>query len=507
MKAVVIGSGISGLTAAAYLARRSHQVTLFEQFDQPGGVTTTFRQSGFGWDLGPLLLEGFESGGRGAKVLSELEITEQVQLFPGERAYHFPDFEFWPPENFTSPHWRQQRLEEIFPREKTGVQRYYRFYWRTMQALSLSKSIQEQSLLHSLWQRLLWLKSYLPLQRYQDWSAEKLMRHFFHDPRLRAIFTSILSDFSTSPEQFPALGIPPLNSEAGFDSRLARLSTNGGYPSHSFVHGGISSLSKAVQGAFESAGGKLLTSARVAQILVEDYQVKGVRLEDGSQQDADVVVASGGAQETLFNLLGAQYLPAQLTRQVRELPRMESVLMVHIGLDFDPRPYQRGPLCYYFQHYDVQAAIEDCRRGVYRPGADGFRIYIPSMHSPQLAPDGCFAVTIYATAPNQLQSGDWDEQREWMANELLIRAERFIPGLRERAVARAIFTPSDFRRRLYLQHHAYAGVAPQMGVSGIPHQTPVRGLWFVGAQSESGGGIPAVMSGARRVARAILHAA
>lgn len=505
LKVVVIGSGMSGLTAAAYLARSNHQVTLFEQFDQPGGVTATFRQSGFGWDLGPLLLEGFGPGGRGAQVLSELEIAEQVRLFPGERAYHFPEFEFWPPEIFTSPYWRQQRLEQIFPREKSAVQRYYRFYWRTMQTLSLSKNFHEQTLLRSLGQRLLWLKSYLPLQRYQDWSAEKLMRHLFRDPRLRAVFTSILADFSTSPDNFPALGIPPLNAETGFDSRIARQSNNGSFPSHSFVHGGIGNLSRAVQGAFEKAGGSLVTSARVVQILVEDYRVTGVRLEDGSQSPADVVIASGGAQETLFNLLGAQHLPGQLHQQVRDLPLMESALMVHIGLDFDPRPYQRGPLCYYFQHYDVQAAIEDCRRGIYKPGADGFRIYIPSMHSPQLAPEGCYAVTVYATAPNQLIEHDWDEQREWMANELLIRAERFIPGLRERAVTRAIFTPADFRRRLAMQHHAYAGVAPQIGASGIPHQTPVQGLWFIGAHSESGGGIPAVMSGARRVTRAITN--
>jgi prolycopene isomerase len=505
LKVVVIGSGMSGLTAAAYLARSSHQVTLFEQFDQPGGVTTTFRQSGFGWDLGPLLLEGFEPGGRGAQVLSELGISGQVQLFPGERGYHFPDFEFWPPEGFTTPHWRQQRLETLFPREKTGIQRYYRFYRRTMQTLSLSRRIKEQTFLSSLPQRLLWLNAYLPLHRYRNWDAERLMRHFFHDPRLRAVFTSILADFSISPDQFPALGVPPLNSEASFDSRLTRQSTNGGFPSHAFVHGGIRCLSRAVQDAFQKAGGKLVTSARVTKIIVEDFQVKGVRLEDGSLQDADVVIASGGAQETFFDLLGENYLPAQLARQARELPRMESVLMVHVGLNFDPRPYQRGPLCYYFQHYDVQAAIEDCRRGIYKPGADGFRIYIPSMHSPQLAPEGCFAVTIYAAAPNQLLDGDWDAQRTALADELLKRAERFIPGLRARAVTSAIFTPADFRRRLNLQHHAYAGVAPQIGVSGIPHHTPVRGLWFIGAQSESGGGIPAVMSGARRVAHAVLH--
>lgn len=508
MKAVVIGAGMSGLTIAAYLARAGYSVTLFEQFSQPGGVTATLRQAGFGWDLGPLLVEGFQPRERGQQVLEELDIAQQVDLIPGERAYHFPEFEFWPPDVFTSPNWRQQRLEEIFPREKSGIHHYYRFYWRTMQALALNKSGGDQPALRKTWQQLRWLQTYLPLRRYELWSAARLMDHFFRDPRLKAVFTSILTDFTTPPDRFPALAIPPLNSEHAFDSRISRRSpNNGSYPSHSFVHGGIGRLTRAVQSAFETAGGKLVASAKVAQILIDDYQVKGILLEDGRIEPADLVIASGGAQETFLHLVGAAHLPGDLTRQVKEMPRMESVLMVHLGLDFDPHTYQRGPLCYYFQHYDIQAAIEDCIRGIYKPGSDGFRIYIPSMHSPQMAPDGYFALTVYATAPNYLSDGDWDDLREEMANELLLRAERFIPTLRERAVTRTILTPADFRRRLNLQHHAYGGVAPLIGAAGIPHQTPIHGLWFIGAQSESGGGVPAVMSGARHVARKILQKA
>ncbi len=65
MKVVIIGSGMSGLTAGAYLAKAGHAVTIFEQFPTPGGVTATVKQDGFGWDIGPLLLEGFAPGDKG----------------------------------------------------------------------------------------------------------------------------------------------------------------------------------------------------------------------------------------------------------------------------------------------------------------------------------------------------------------------------------------------------------------------------------------------------------
>ena len=61
-RAVIVGSGMAGLTAAAYLVRHGCDVDVFEQADHIGGVTATLRKEGFAWDLGPLLLEGFAPG-------------------------------------------------------------------------------------------------------------------------------------------------------------------------------------------------------------------------------------------------------------------------------------------------------------------------------------------------------------------------------------------------------------------------------------------------------------
>jgi phytoene dehydrogenase-like protein len=63
--------------------------------------------------------------------------------------------------------------------------------------------------------------------------------------------------------------------------------------------------------------------------------------------------------------------------------------------------------------------------------------------------------------------------------------------------------PPDFRARTHLDHHAFGGIAPLLGAWRVPHRTPLAGLWFVGAQSESGGGVNNVVPGAFKTARRI----
>jgi len=73
-----------------------------------------------------------------------------------------------------------------------------------------------------------------------------------------------------------------------------------------------------------------------------------------------------------------------------------------------------------------------------------------------------------------------------------------MPGLRERAKVVVSLTPVDFAQRTYqAEHHSFGGVCPVMGKSGVPHRTAIDGLWFLGAQSETAGGVANVVVGAR----------
>ena len=183
---------------------------------------------------------------------------------------------------------------------------------------------------------------------------------------------------------------------------------------------------------------------------------------------------------------------------------MESVFMVHLGIDLDPSPYQKLTTVYYYGIYDVDGAIKECRAGHYHEGKDGFVMFIPTLLSPKLAPAGHHAITVYTIAPNILNKGSWEERKEELAEKLLIEAEKIIPGIRKHTKAKFILTPDDFKEITHLKHHAFGGMAPIMGKDGIPHETPIKNLWFIGAQSESGAGLPNIIPDTGRTMKKIL---
>ncbi len=118
MKAVIIGSGMAGLTAGAALAKAGHEVTIYEQFPTPGGVTATISQDGFSWDLGPLILEGFAPGDKGRVILEELGVSEQVPGIHEDRGLSMPEFALWRPEKYEGPYWRRETVEKPFSGRK-----------------------------------------------------------------------------------------------------------------------------------------------------------------------------------------------------------------------------------------------------------------------------------------------------------------------------------------------------------------------------------------------------
>jgi phytoene dehydrogenase-like protein len=242
----------------------------------------------------------------------------------------------------------------------------------------------------------------------------------------------------------------------------------------------------------------------VEQIQVRYGRAEGVRLASGENVPADCVLASGGMKEVFFDLVGQQHLPPELTHEIEQNRLMESVLMVHLGIDFDPTPYQPAALCYYYQTNDLEAAVHRLRTGFYHEGREGFLIYVPSLHSPELAPPGMHALTIYTVAPDTLAEGTWAERKEELADKLVAEAEQRIPGLRQRTCTRLALTPDDFRRRTHLKHHSFGGLPPVMGNRPPKHKTPIAGLWFIGAQSESAGGVQNVMVGAHAAAQRII---
>jgi phytoene dehydrogenase-like protein len=501
MNAIVIGSGISGLIAACTLAQAGHRVTIFEQASQPGGVTASFDKAGFRWDMGQLLVEGFGPDEPAGQVLAGLGLAEAVRAVPNDRGYIFPDFELRRPAQFQDVRWRINLLKQLFPAEATGLERYWQDYLRFTRLMTFARRLEYASGADKLLLNLNLYATLLPFFLRKDWSAQRLMDSYFKDERLKLVFVSILADFFTPPSRFLGLGVFALNSEASFDKRSPkRLAANTEQIYQYSVLGGMRSVVGALITKINALGGHILTNRAVTKILVENNRVTGVRDQTGVITPAELVIASGGVQEVFLGLVGAQALPSAFAQAVQNVPLMDSVFMVHLGIDFDPSPYLHGVCTYVYGTYDIESAIAEARAGVYHEGRAGHVIHAPSLVSPEMAPAGMHALTIYTICPDRLAKSSWAARKEEFADKLVACAETQLPDLAAHTRVREIMTADDFRARTHLAHHAFGGIAPILGAWKAPHKSPVEGLWFVGAQSESGGGVSAVMVAAFKTA-------
>ena len=494
MKVCVIGSGIAGLTSAAYLVNNSHEVTIFEQYHQIGGVTASFEKDGYKWDLGQLLIEGIGAGEPVGDVLKELGVLDQIEVIKDDRTYIFPDFEIKKPEKYEGLKWRMDKLRELFPEDAKGLSKYWKYYLRFMKLMTMVRKMEKAKGIRKFGYNISLLLTLFPLIIKKNWSAQKLMDYLFKSKMLQSVFISILADFFIKPTQFIGLGVFALNPEPFYDKRMPKKITKKSEHLHLFdVLGGIGSLVDALSKNIQQKGGKILINNLVSKILVENNKVTGLQTDDGQTHPFDLIIASGGAKETFLKLIGKEFLPTEFLTEVENISLMESVFMVHLGVDYNPSPYLSEVCTYYYGTYDIEGGVERCLKGLYHEGADGFVVHVPSFHSPSMAPPDHNAITIYTICPDSLKEGKWEEKKEMYAEKLIEYAEKRIPNLRDHIKTKIIMTPEDFRKRTNLDLHAFGGVAPIMGKQGIPHKTPIENLWFVGAQSESGGGVSTII--------------
>lgn len=491
MKALIIGSGLSGLLSGALLAKKGVEVEIFEQADHLGGVTAPAEKNGFKWEQGPLLLGGFWEGEPIYEVLKSLDIT--LPFMRADRGIWMPDFDMWKPDEYAGPYWRRERLKELFPEEKKAIDAYFRFnddIWELMylnNAVAKKKTLGKQIRLAIIFSR---------IKKYINMSAQELMDSFFKDERIKALFMGILADFCVSPKDFHCFGVPMTNCESAFDIRVP-LEKNGEHilTGYGYIKGGCGKLVDELVKYIESHGGKTHTNTTVEKIFVEDGKATGLRLCDGTEYKGDIVIASGGMQEVFYDLVGKEHLSEEYKASIDRCEVMDGVFMVHLGIDIDPLQYQKSALCYYYKTYDIDQALATMRTGKYHGGDDGFLIFVPSYATPSYAPEGMHAVTVYTVCPDELDGESWEQAKDRYTKKLIELAEEHIPGLSEHIVEMQVMTPVELREMTYKKKSAFGGVVPRMGAGGPAHVTCVKGLYFVGAQSESGGGVDAVMKG------------
>ena len=490
MKIAIIGAGLGGLTFAAEAVRDGHEVVIYDKNVRPGGVVALLEHEGYKFEQGPLLIGDMLPGEPIYDFLHELDI--HLETVRADRDIIMPDYAMITPEEYKGPYWRRERLRELFPEESDNIDRYYKFYDDVMHLRYIAT--QKQTILNKIRLALAFLK----VKKYMSMNAEELTRHFFKSEKIRTLYTGILADFCADPSEAQGLAVVFTNFETAFDKRIP-LDKGGKkyYPGYCYIQGGCQKLPEALADYVTSHGGRIVYNTVVDKVLVEDGRVKGVRLSTGEEISADVVVGCGAGRDFFENTVGREHLDDEYREILDTFRPMEAVFMLHLGVDYDPMQYMRASLAYCYGMYDLHAATEKLRTGIYHEGDDGYLIFVPSDHAPEFAPEGKHCVTIYTVAPDTLAEGTWEEKKEEYAAKLIQLAERQLPDLSKHITTMKIMTARDYSEYTHMKKSSFGGVVPIWNQKNPTHVTPVKGLYFVGQQSENAGGLGNVLVGAR----------
>ena len=248
MKINIIGAGLGGLTFGALAARDGHEVKIFDKNSKPGGVVALLEHEGYKFEQGPLLIGDMLEGEPIYELLKSLGI--HLDTVRADRDIIMPDYDMITPEEYKGPYWRRERLKELFPEEKDGIDRYYRFYDDVMHLRYIAT--QKPSLIQKARLALAFLK----IKKYSNMNADELTKHFFKSEKIHTLYNGIWADFCADPAEAQGLGVVFTNFETAFDKRIP-LDRNGKkyYPGFCFVKGGCQKIPEALADYITSHGG------------------------------------------------------------------------------------------------------------------------------------------------------------------------------------------------------------------------------------------------------------
>ncbi len=479
-RAVVIGSGFGGLAAGIRLAAKGYATTILEMRDKPGGRAYVYKDKGFTFDAGPTIITV-------PFVLEELAalagktIADYVTIVPCDpfyRIYFADGREF----NYVGD---QDRLEaEIARFNPDDVAGYRAFLAYSEKVFDRAFTDLADHSFHSLWEMIKVAPDLFKLRA--DQSVYKRVSAFIKDPSLRQVF-------SFEPL---LIGGNPLRSSSIY-SMIHYLERTWGVH---FAMGGTGALVSGLVRLFEDLGGTLRLDARAEEIEVAGGVVRAVRLASGERFEADVVVSNGDVANTYRKLIKPEHRRKWTDRRLERMRYAMSLFVVYFGTD---RTYPHLPhhsIILGSRYQDLLGDIFD-RKVV----AQDFSLYLhaPTRTDPSLAPPGSECFYVLSPVPHLGGGQDWDAIKDEYADRILASLEKdhLVPGLREHLVSLRIFTPKDFETDL----DAFKGSAfqfePVLTQSAWfrPHNRSedVGGLFFVGAGTHPGAGLPGVISSAK----------
>jgi phytoene desaturase len=485
--AAVIGAGFGGLALAIRLQSAGVATTLVEARDKPGGRAYAWERDGFTFDAGPTVITDPDCLAQLWR-LSGREMAEDIELLPVDPFYRlqWPDGSSFDYTNDDASLARQ--IAALNPEDVAGYRRFLDYsaavYEEGYRKLGHVAFLDFASM----------IKAAPELAKNQAWrSVYAMVSSFVKHPHLREAFSfhSLL------------VGGNPFSTSAIY-TLIHKLERDGGVW---FPKGGTHALIRAMVAQFERLGGVVRLGDPVASIDMLGDHATGITTTSGWHGDFDAVASNADVMHSYRDLLSTSKRGERAARSLERKRFSPSLFVVHFGIKgtFPGIPHHSilfGP------------RYQELLRDIYDHGvlAKDFALYLhhPTVTDPALAPEGCSSFYALAPVPHMGKLPiDWDEVGPIYADRILDHLEaRLIPGLRERLVTSFHYTPADFGRDLNAHLGSAFSLEPLLTQSAFfrvhNRDDRISNLYFVGAGTHPGAGIPGVVGSARATAALML---
>ncbi|MCB9110906.1 MAG: phytoene desaturase [Anaerolineales bacterium] len=485
--ALVIGAGIGGIATAARLAKNGYDVTVLEKNDTPGGRCNQIVRDGHRFDIGPTLFlmpevweETFASLGENLSDhldLRRIDPTYKVHFEDGLQLQLTSDIGDM-----------QRQLEAVDKSAFTGFLGYIAEGAKHYK-ISLEKFVGRN--FYNIFEYFS-LKN-LPL----IFNLKALQKHytntsrFFKDERLKAAFTF----------QNMYLGLSPYDAPATYSLlQYTELAEGVWYPMGG-MYAGIQALTKVA----EKLGVKFVYNSPVKKLQVEGSKVVGAETADGKTYSADIFVGNADLP----------YIYKELLPDAAEAEKLEnklytcSTIMFYWGVD---KQYPQIAHHNVFLGGDYKASFDQIFEDHTLPEVPSFYVHAPARTDPAAAPEG--QETLYVLVPvghlDARSKQDWDalvnRARETVFTRLA--KEMGVTDLKEHIKFEVVYQPKDWKNRFNLEKGAAFGLSHNFWQVGYlrpqNRHAKYKNMYFAGASTHPGTGLPIVLLSARLTTERIL---
>ena len=481
----MIGAGLGGLAAAIRLQARGHQVTVLEKNSQPGGRASVIRMNGFTFDAGPTIITA-------PHLIRELFALAGRQLEDSVRLIRLDPFYRVRFHDGTAVDWgsdESARESAIASLNTADVAGYRRFAARAAAIFEQAFPLVDQPF-ESLGQMVSALPSLVQSRAWR--SVARLAEGEVRDERVRQLLSFHPLLIGGNPFATPAIY-----------ALIHELERRWGVW---FAEGGTGAVVRALSSLFESIGGSLCLGSEAVRLEVEESgKAVAVSLANGGRVPADTFVCNGDVVRSYRDLVPAGMRRVNSDRRLTSLRQGMSLFVIYFGTR---RRYDG------IAHHEIllgpryRPLLEDIFHGS-RLARD-FSLYLhrPTATDPSLAPPGCDAWYVLSPVPNLSADIDWEVAGIEYRDRIIEHLESvLLPGLSNEIVAETRIDPRHFRDNLNSHLGNAFSFQPLLGQSAWfrPHvrSEDVRNLYFVGAGTHPGAGVPGVLSSARIVDRLI----